>query len=293
MVAVIVADLFIGMTGFFAEFQGSALVICAAAIAARPRFRPRDVVIVGLFGGLILFIAIFWSVVKPSYRDFVNLGTGQQIVSVPFGQRAEYIVDQLIELDGKDIAFGFVALVARHGYIEFLGLTLQHVPAFYHHENGALTLAALYHISMPRILFPGKPPLAWDTEVMARYTGLPLLWDTRTSISIGHLGELYVDFGVVGSLFAMAIWGFVIARAYGFLRDHAGVPCLMRAAVCTMIVLPVSYFGTALAKVIGGFVFAMIIATVTQRIALPLLYPRIISKVLRQSQSPRAPRRDN
>lgn len=129
-----------------------------------------------------------------------------------------HITRSAVNFSTEDFLQGFDILVKRHGYIEFLGLTMDYVPDPMPHENGALTFAVLRHISMPRFIFRGKAPLPSDTEITARYTGLGSIGNQNTSISIGHLGELYIDFGRIGGVLAMMIIGLLTGRVYSALR---------------------------------------------------------------------------
>lgn len=278
MVSVVFVEAAMGMTGFFGEFMHTFLIVGIAAISARTKWRPSDFVIIGAVSVTAVAFGIFWSAVKSEYRSYVSLGTGAQIVAVPFEDRVNYLLNKVDAFDAEDLELGLSALVSRHGYTEFLGLTLQYVPESRPHEVGTLTAAAVGNILTPRVLFPWKAPLPHDTDIMVKYTGLPMAWDIRTSISIGHLGEFYIDFGYVGGLLAMAGLGFFISRLYILIRNRGTSPFLLRAALCCLVVMPAAYFGTALAKVLGGVVFATIISVFTQRIALPILFGKIIKK---------------
>lgn len=269
-------EVIFGMTGFFAEFKAPVLTLIVAALSARPRVRGADILIVCSSVVLLLLVAIFWSAVKGEYRLMVNKGSGAQVVDVSISERVEYLANALVSMDGARFSEGVDRLVLRHGYIEFLGLVLQNVPAAVPHEDGELTLAVLGHIFQPRILFPDKPPLPSDTVVMAKFTGLTYTWDENTSISIGHLGELYVDFGFYGGLLSMALIGGLVGFFYRTLRDSERCPWLISAGLCIMVALPVSYFGVAYAKLMGAMVFASLIAIVTQRYVLPLVLPRLL-----------------
>jgi hypothetical protein len=137
------------------------------------------------------------------------------------------------------------------------------------HEDGNLTLGVISHITMPRFIAPNKPPLPSDTEVMKKYTGLTYTWDENTSISIGNLGELYIDFGVWGGLAAEFAIGLMVAFVYRILRDNRKCPAILSAGFCVMIVLPIAYFGTAYIKLIGSFVFTSVLAIAMQRYIVP------------------------
>ena len=151
---------------------------------------------------------------------------------------------------------------------------MQHVPDGTPHEDGQLTLALIKHITVPRFLFPDKPVLVNDTEITAKYTGLPLVSNGETSISIGYLGELYVDFGFIGALVAVGIIGLLTGRAYKLLRDQASDSALLTAGLCLIIALPQAYFGSAYFKNIGAAVFSTAIAFALQRFWLPLALAR-------------------
>lgn len=258
-----------GMTGFFAEFKNSILTLVVAVMAARPRLKLADAVASALVAALVLFVATFWSSIKVDYRAMVNQGTGAQVVAVPLEDRLGFIVGRAGSLDGAALSEGFDKLVLRHGYIEYLALVMHHVPQAIPHEDGQLSLAVLSHITMPRILFPDKPPLPSDTEVMRKYTGITYQFDENTSISIGNLGELYIDFGYWGGIFAELVLGLLIASVYRTLRNSPSCPAMVTAGFCVMVVLPIAYFGTAYAKLMGAFVFTSVIAIVAQRFAAP------------------------
>lgn len=274
LLAVTVFEVIFGMTGFFAEFKNSILTLIVAAIAARPRLKSNDVVAVTVAGFLLVGVGIFWTAVKPSYRTFVNQGGGGQVVLEPIEERLKFLATFAANMTLNQFVDGADRLISRHGYIEFLGLTMQHVPAGTPHEDGQLTLALIKHITVPRFLFPDKPVLVNDTEITAKYTGLPLVSNGETSISIGYLGELYVDFGFIGALVAVGIIGLLTGRAYKLLRDQASDSALLTAGLCLIIALPQAYFGSAYFKNIGAAVFSTAIAFALQRFWLPLALAR-------------------
>lgn len=271
MAAVFAFEILFGLTGFFAEFKNGILALLIAALIARPKFSKSSILIAAGAGAIIMSVAIFWSSIKSEYRDFLNQGTGAQVILVPIDERISFLGDAAFNFGIDDAQRGFDLLVARHGYIEFLAQTMRFVPYGRPHENGALTQAVVSHIAMPRILFPGKPPLPSDTEVMAKYTGQSMLWGSNTSISLGHLAELYIDFGYFGGLFGMMVIGLIVGGFFRVLVGHRGSSDLMKAGLCVMASLPLAYFGTAYVKLIGGLVFTSLIAIAFQVFALRYL----------------------
>jgi hypothetical protein len=234
---------------------------------------------------LIVLVAAFWSVVKPEYRRYLNQGTDAQMVAVPISGRLSYLYDAAASFDGAQLSEGMERLVARHAYIDFLSLTLDNVPRNVAHEDGQLTFAVIAHLAMPRFLFPSKPILPSDTEIMAKYTGLPMTWNEHTSISIGNLGELYIDFGLIGGLAAAGVIGGIVGFAYRKLRNYRGASALVTAGLGLMVALPIAYFGTAYVKLMGAFVYCSIIAIAGQRHGLPFVMPWVFRHGARPSGS--------
>lgn len=271
MCAVVGSDVIFGLTGFFAQFKDVILTVFIAALAARPRIQAKDAFAVGVAGLLILNLAIFWSAIKPDYRVFLNQGSGAQEVVVPVQQRLAYLVDRSMRFDGRDWSDGLDHLIDRHGYTDFLALVMANVPANREHENGRLTWQAATFFAIPRLIWPAKPPLPNDTDVMAEYTGLPDMWADNTSISIGYLGDLYIDFGWLGGLLATFGIGACVGRCYRNLSRHEATTPLISSGLCVMLILPVCYFGTAYIKLFGALAATIIAVFFVQRCALPLL----------------------
>jgi hypothetical protein len=285
LAAVTAFEVVVGMTGFFAEFKNALLTLIVAALSARTRLRLSDMLIVGAAGALLIGLAIFWSAVKSDYRLFVNGGSGAQIVVRPIGERIGYMGNAFFAMNARRFADGFNRLVARHGYTEYLALTMANVPEFRPHEDGQLTLSVLDHVLTPRFLFPDKSPLPSDTAIMTNYTGLRDRWSDNTSISIGYLGELYVDFGAFGALLATGVIGALVGGVYRALARRDDAHALLTAGFCVMATLPIAYFGLAYIKVMGAFVSSSAIALVLQRICPRSLAPKQAAQRPRQDRA--------
>ena len=273
LLTVMTFEIIFGMTGFFAQFKDSILTFFVAALAARPKIRALDILSVSVATGVILSVAIFWSAIKPDYRNFMNQGTGAQVVNVPISDRLDFLSNAAATFDETKLATGFESLVARHGYVEYLSLVMTNIPRNMPYEGGKLTAAVFRHITVPRFLWPDKPMLPSDTEVMSKYTGLPMVWNSDTSISIGYLGELYIDFGYLGGLFAAGIIGLIVGVAYGVMRNAKKVSPLVIAGFCVMLALPIAYFGTAYIKMAGSFIMTSAIVLVFVKLIAPIIFP--------------------
>jgi hypothetical protein len=279
LLAVMFFEVGFGLTGFFADFKNSILTFFVAAITARPKTKITDLFIVSFAGSLILVVAVFWSAIKPDYRDFVNKGTGAQIIAVPLSERIDFLADSAGRFDEQMAADGFQRLVARHGYVEFLGLVMTYMPSSLPYQNGEITMSVVRHITVPRILWPEKPVLANDTEIMSKLTGLPMTWNEDTSISVGYLAELYADFGYIGGLISAFMIGFIVGLAYRFTRNQFTYSAIICAGLCLLLALPIAYFGTAYVKMVGAFVMSFVVVLILGRFAMPVLLTRTVSPV--------------
>jgi hypothetical protein len=276
LTAVVGVELVLGMSGFFSDFRMVLLVLLTAAmLSAQGKLRKSAIFTLALGGVLTLLLAVFWSSIKIEYRDFLNEGTGGQVVLQPLDARLGFLAGKAVDFDGRQFAYGLERLRARLSYIDFLAATMERVPNEIPHEGGALLGAAVWHIMTPRILFPDKPEVPSDTEVTAYYTGVESVLANveDTSISIGYLGELYIDFGVAGALIAVVLIGLAFGRLYRAIRDYPRVPALINYGFCMMLALSLSTFGIALIKLIGGFVMVAAVAMVSQRVIWLVLSP--------------------
>ena len=275
--AIMTFEILSGLTGFFADFRLPLVVLAAAALAARPTFRLSSIAFMASLAAVIVLLATFWSEIKTDYRRFVTEGSGGQVVMQSLDARLGYIYDAAAGFDTAQFADGFNKLLSRHSYIDFLGATMNYVPSMVPHEDGRLVGMAFMNMLMPRILFPDKPPLPDDTQITSEYTGIDFYSAQDTSISIGYLGELYIDFGYVGALIAAAVIGAALGFGYRILRDYDRVPRLISYGVCTLLALSFMDFGTALIKSINGAVLAFGAAFIIQR----FIAPRGLSMLLK------------
>jgi hypothetical protein len=143
------------------------------------------------------------------------------------------------------------------------------------HEGGTRLGGTIWHVLTPRILFPDKPEVPSDTQITAYYTALPaaVFASQNTSISIGYLGELYIDFGIGGALLAVFLMGLIFGRCYRAIRDYPRAPAFVNYGLCMMFALSLSAFETALIKQVGSTLTVAVAAIVLQRFAWPTLFP--------------------
>lgn len=258
--ATIGIEVVIGFTGFFSGFKYVlflALVAVATRrggllrVAANPAVAVLSVAIVVTLG--------FWQSVKSDYRALLNAGTGQQVVQVEFADQAAFLLERIANIETDDLLDGLRSGMDRIGYLEYLARSLQTVPAAIPHQDGRLWGDAIAHVLMPRILFPEKAAVN-DSERVNAFTGVEVAGASAgTSISIGYVGESYIDFGVPMMFVPIVLLGVFWGRAYRWLC-RASRHRMLGVAVGTNFVLSGAIqFESSNVKLLGGAVASLLV----------------------------------
>jgi hypothetical protein len=264
--ALVAAEIIVSMGGFFAGFR---LPLFVAFLVYATRIgtgaRGRWFLLAGL-GGLILYAGVVWSAIKGDYRDIASGGTGEQAVVIDRGDQFQTLISMWSGANDELLERGAESLARRLAYVDFLAYTLQYVPNTRPHTEGEVWLAALRHVSVPRLVWPAKPELRPDTDFTREFTGLGLYSASRdTSISIGYVGDTYIDFGEPGMYFALGLLGFATGLLYRALLAYVRGAMLLRYGVLVCVFLMLSSFEVSFVKLLGGLLFPWIVAFVGLR----------------------------
>lgn len=260
LLAALAIEVVAGFGGFFSSFKEVFIVLLLAGLAARLPLRTGN-----LIGGLaaiatLLCLGLFWTAVKAEYRDIVSGYSGAQAVNVSVPERAGLLLDKALHPGAIDWGLAADQLLRRIAYIDFFGAVIGYTEVAPEPETFGRWRDALEHVVKPRILFPDKAVLN-DTEVFIRYVRTDLGDETRagTSISIGYLGENFIDFGFPGMLFPVALLGLLLG---GMLRYFMTRPVawMAREGFATALVLAlVTGMELSLAKFLGGTIIVFVV----------------------------------
>lgn len=243
---------FIGGIGFFSGFKTVLFVTLIIIFTVRHKLQPMTVL-----GGVILLVALLifggaWTSVKPAYRDYLNQGSGKQVTVVSRQDQLSKLAEMVGELSWQEVGFSMGKLFGRISYVDYFALTMDYVPSTRPHEGGALWKKSVLHVLQPRAFFPNKPVLESDSELTMQYTGLKLASDGGgTSISIGYMGESYIDFGPYGMYVPVFILGVLWGLMYYFFLWRAKA-LLIGYAFATSLLLSAYQFEMASIKLLGG-----------------------------------------
>lgn len=274
IILVLLFEVGVGFLGFFANFRLPLYVFALALATAGYRPTLRQWVGFAVVFTLTVYLGVVWSAIKMDYRDRISGGLGHrtQEVRVSVEERAESFLELLGTVDGRVLADGAEALVTRLSYVEYCAYVLDYVPSVVDFERGKLWGRAITHVLVPRMFFPDKEPLPDDTAVTERYTGLNLGSGSGTSISIGIVGESYIDFGLLGPIAMGFLFGIMIGFGYRFfiVQRHYGV---LAQGIAVSMCLTFGSIEAGPAKTLGGFLSLFLISAVTWRLFLPPLWP--------------------
>ena len=274
MIVIAVAfEVIIGFTGYFSQFKTVFYYLLIGYFAIRPRIGKREAILGSVMLSLVLLLSLFWTSVKVDYREFLNQGTGQQTVDRTVEERFSWLGSAVFDDSQSSIGDSAEKLATRIAYTDFFGYTIMWVPSRVDYQHGAVWGAALRHIFQPRLLFPDKPRLPSDSEQTMQCTGQLLAsGEQGTSISIGYMGESYIDFGFPGMLIPIFLVGFMYGLIYRYfiLRETGNGVASALVVVCLMGVIQLEMHSV---KLLGSIVMTFIVYALSLKYIVPMFLP--------------------
>lgn len=88
---------------------------------------------------------------------------------------------------------------------------LSHVPKNVDFQNGSDLVIDIFSAIMPRFLFPNKRVVS-DQSRFKYYTGYELRGNT--SMTIGVIGDFYINFGFYGTIISIFLFGYLLAKIF-------------------------------------------------------------------------------
>ena len=259
IITVIVIEVIIGFSGYFASFKEVFFYFFVTFLTVRYRLNARSLVPIALAFGVLFLLALFWTGVKDEYRKFVRAGEIGQVVRVSNNQKVEKFKELYSRYDSRHLKISFDAMLERLAYVDFFGATINFVPDYRPHTKGDIWKGALAHIFMPRLFFPDKPVLPSDSEHTMKYTGIILASGSQgVSFSIGYMGDSFIDFGFVGMFVPIFLLGLLWGRIYQlFLRQSK---YKLTGMAFAMIVLMGTYqLERASVKLLGTIIMSFLV----------------------------------
>jgi hypothetical protein len=266
-------ELGLSFGAYFSDFRTILFMTIFALIPTGVGLTLRRTMGLACVAALGLALSVVWSSVKVEYRDFLNQGESAQIVVVEYGDSMSRLLELVGKLDASALAQGAQALVDRISYVDIFARTLDHVPSVTPHQDGAVWGDAVLRPFMPRIFFPEKSTIN-DSEFTNQFSGLIFATSTEgTSVSIGYMGEAYIDFGYIFMMVPIFLLGLTCGWFYKWISTYPSGPSLIGMGLATVVLYPAAQFETSITKLIGGLLASVLMAWVVARWA-----PRYMSK---------------
>jgi hypothetical protein len=264
-------EFFAGLLGYFSSFKNVFFLLIIVMLASRHLWNLKRVLLSVVVCLLLVVSSIIWSAIKEDYRDFLNQGSRMQEVVVPIPARVDKLQELVGGLTDEGFFQGVEALISRVGYVTYFALTIGNVPDRLPHENGQLWLGAVKHVLMPRAFFPGKGIID-DSERTSYYTGIRVAgMEQGTSISVGYMGESYIDFGRYGMFVPIFLLGVLFGLIYRVFVKYARFKVVGFAAATSVLLFSAYNFETSNIKILGGMLAAAIITGIFMWLAEPTL----------------------
>lgn len=258
-------ELLVGFLGFFSEFKSILMVFLIAALAAPGALRGARLRVVAVVGVFVVGLGIVWSCIKVPYRDFLNQGTGQQVVLVPVEDRIDKLAELVGSLTWEKLGEGGDILMKRLTYVHYFGESMETVPSRIPYENGQLWKEAILNPLMPRVLVPTKRVLD-DSVRTARYTATAVgMAEDGASVSLGYVAESYIDFGPLLMMVPLFFWGAFLGLGYRILTKPPRTRLLGNGGATTVICLVASVLEQSNAKLVGGVFLGFIVMYLVQK----------------------------
>lgn len=277
-------EFMLGFGGFFSGFTKVLLFSLMGVMAAGVRITQGKVFALSVLCTLCLAFGLLWTAVKVEYRDFVSGGVEAQIVSTDYATSLTKLGSLVMNLDQQKLGVASENFISRLTYVDFFGATLKQVPNVVPHTYGALWLDAIVRPFMPRLLFPSKSEIQ-DSERTREYSGVSVAGaEQGTSISIGYMGESYIDFGPVLMLIPILGFGWFLGRIYRWLVTNGPSRGLFGMGLASAALFTAALLESSITKVFGGLIATLLVAWLLNRFVIPRYFRWLVASATVQKR---------
>ena len=270
--AVTLFEFLLSIGGFFSSFKDIFFYAILGLLGSGFKIRPISVALIGVFGAILMSLGVIWTSVKIDYRDFVNGGSGEQVVSISYEERIEYLGKLLGDLDGPALSDGLDTFAHRVMYFEFFGAAIGNVPKNVPHTGGAIWGRAVLSAFMPRLIFSDKAAVH-DSELTRQYTGIRVTsYEQGASISMGYMAEAYIDFGAILMFVPILLFGAGLGLIYRWLTTRPGRDAVIGAALSTFTLMQANAIETSILKAIPAVLLCVVACMIVFKFIAPLVW---------------------
>jgi hypothetical protein len=248
----------IGFTGYFAGFREPVIM---AAIAIFEVFDRRDVrhwAFAAVLAAVLAASSLVWISVRGQLRQEID----DEVLSasrIERFDRARTLSSGLLQEGGSDYTDATNTLVDRLWAIKYPGMAVDRVPSVVPFSDGQIMRDALTHVLTPRFLYPDKPDLVSDSDLVRKYAGVQVAGvEANTSIAFGYAAESYVDFGLPWMFIPVIVFGLLVGASYQMWMSLIQHRDLAIALTTVMYWLSLYLFERSWAKTLGLTITLMV-----------------------------------
>lgn len=239
----------------FLSFGTTAVLALVAFIASF--YRPRWKVLI--FGILFIFMALSSYVTYIRDRKIIR-----QVVwsKAPFSDRIHQLYLTVSTFEWLDLhnQKHLMRIDSRLNQNMLVGAAVEHLSQTQDYAKGE-TVQQAFIALVPRFIWRDKPKFAGSNGLVTRFTGLP--FGEGTSVGIGQVMELYVNFGTTGVILGFLFLGVMIsvfdamANQYLLQGDWQGFTLWFLPGMCLMDIL--GSFAGITASMAGTIIMANLV----------------------------------
>lgn len=211
ILALFLAVLITSFYSYFSDWRLPFTLFIVTAMSSVSRVNRRSLLRIAPILVPMLALVLLWQTIKGEYREFLSQGQRTQAVLVDrttaLNKFQELSIQALTkpELLNEDVV---AQTYRRAGYLEYFSAAVKKVPSEIPHENGSLLAESLSYSLAPRILNPDKGSKN-DRAKVERYTDYYFGTNSFSSFSLGHYCEAYIDWGPIGMMIHLFVYGLI------------------------------------------------------------------------------------
>jgi len=215
IVGVVGFEVVLGISGFFAGFREPLVLTGLAMLEIFDRRKLRHWTAAAAMAVVTVGCGLVWMGIRSEYRrDYVQMDNFRADRGARLARIGD-LVSGFLHSDGDEFIKTFDNFIDRMWPIYYPALAVARVPRNLPHTDGAIIGAAVRHITMPRVLFPGKGELSSDSEMVRKYSGVWVAGvENGTSIAFGYAAESYLDFGVPWMFMPALVFALLMGMMY-------------------------------------------------------------------------------
>ena len=258
LAALMAIEVAVGFTGYFAGFREPIIMGAIAVLEVFDRSDIRHWAFAVVLAGVLATSSLIWMSVRGQLRQEID----DELISnsrIERFDRARTLSSGLLTQAASDYRDAATRMIDRLWAIKYPGMALDRVPSSVPHTNGDLMWDAVTHLATPRFLYPDKPELISDSELVRKYAGAHVAGsESNTSIAFGYAAESYVDYGLPWMFVPAIVWGLLLGVAFQVWLSAIRHRELAVAVTTVMFWLALYLFERSWAKTLGGTVTLMV-----------------------------------